>query len=71
MALIVGRRFRASIPAESVRSRRYAPLLTGPTGRNGPATLSEGDSPDQFDQMRGAGLTLVVPRANVDSFRRR
>jgi hypothetical protein len=31
-------------------------------------TLSEGVSPDQFDQMQGAGLTLVVPSANVDSF---
>lgn len=31
-------------------------------------TLSEGVSPDQFDQMRGAGLTLVVPSANVEKF---
>jgi hypothetical protein len=31
-------------------------------------TLSEGVSPDQFDQMQSAGLTLVVPSANVESF---
>jgi hypothetical protein len=31
-------------------------------------TLSEGVSPDQFDQMQGAGLRLVVPSANMDSF---
>lgn len=31
-------------------------------------TLSEGVSPGQFDQMREAGLTLVVPRENMKSF---
>jgi hypothetical protein len=31
-------------------------------------TLSEGVSPDQFHQMEGAGLRLVVPRSNVKSF---
>jgi hypothetical protein len=31
-------------------------------------TLSEGVSPDQFDQMAGAGLTLVIPKANLGKF---
>lgn len=31
-------------------------------------TLSEGVSPDQFQQMHGAGLRLVVPQANVVKF---
>jgi hypothetical protein len=31
-------------------------------------TLSEGVSPDQFRQMYGAGLRLVVPAANVRRF---
>ena len=31
-------------------------------------TLSEGVSPDQFDQMEGARLRLVVPEANVSKF---
>lgn len=31
-------------------------------------TLSEGVSPDQFDQMAGAGLRLVVPAANIAKF---
>ena len=31
-------------------------------------TLSEGVSPDQFDQIQGACLTLVVPESNVSKF---
>ena len=31
-------------------------------------TLSEGVSPDQFSQMEGAGVQLVVPAANVSAF---
>jgi hypothetical protein len=31
-------------------------------------TLSEGVSPDQFDQMEGAGVRLVVPEPNVKKF---
>jgi hypothetical protein len=31
-------------------------------------TLSEGVSPDQFHQMKGAGVQLVVPQANIRSY---
>lgn len=31
-------------------------------------TLSEGVSPDQFDQMEGVRLRLVVPESNVSKF---